>query len=144
MQPHYNLLYREDEREMLPLCQDQKIAVIPFSPLARGWLARKPSAEWNETLRAQTDELIEQRYTREDNFTIMQRVSEVAEAHGLPMAQIALAWMLSKPVITAPIIGASKPHHLEDAVAALSIQLTPEEVKYLEEPYLPHPVISYV
>jgi 1-deoxyxylulose-5-phosphate synthase len=144
MQDHYNLLYREDEREMLPLCQDQKIAVIPFSPLARGWLARKPSSEENKTLRAQNDTLIEQRYTREDNFAIIKRVGEVAEAHGVPMAQIALAWMLSNPLITAPIVGATKPHHLEDAVAALSIQLAPEEIRFLEEPYLPHPVTSYV
>ena len=144
MQNHYNLLYREDEREMLPLCQDQKIAVIPFSPLARGVLARKPSRQRNETVRAQNDALIEQRYTREDNFTIIQRVDELAETHGVPMAQIALAWMLSKPLITAPIVGATKPHHLEDAVAALSIQLTAEEIQHLEEPYLPHPVTSYV
>jgi aryl-alcohol dehydrogenase-like predicted oxidoreductase len=144
MQNHYNLLYREDEREMLPLCQDQKIAVIPFSPLARGWLARKPSREGNETLRAQNDALTEQRYNREDNFVIMQRVSDVAEAHNLPMAQVTLAWMLAKPIVTAPIVGATKPHHLEDAVAALSIQLTPDEIKHLEEPYTPHPVSSYV
>jgi aryl-alcohol dehydrogenase-like predicted oxidoreductase len=95
-------------------------------------------------MRSRNDALIEQRYTREDNFTIIQRVREVAEAHNVPMAQIALAWMLAKPVITAPVIGATKPHHLEDAAAALSIQLTPEEVRYLEEPYLPHPVTSYV
>jgi 1-deoxyxylulose-5-phosphate synthase len=144
MQDHYNLLYREDEREMLPLCQDQKIAVIPFSPLARGWLAREPSREQKQTARAQSDVLVAQRYTREDNFAIVQRVSEVAKARDVPMAQIALAWMLAKPLITAPIIGATKPHHLEDAVAALSIQFTPDEIKYLEEPYLPHPVISYV
>jgi 1-deoxyxylulose-5-phosphate synthase len=144
MQNHYNLLYREDEREMLPLCQDQKIAVIPFSPLARGWLTREPSGEQNQTLRAQTDVLVAQRYTREDNLVIVERVSQVAKTHGVPMAQIALAWMLSKPIVTAPIIGATKPHHLEDAVAALSIQLAPDEIKQLEEPYLPHPVISYV
>jgi 1-deoxyxylulose-5-phosphate synthase len=144
MQDHYNLLYREDEREMLPLCHDQKIAVIPFSPLARGWLARKPAGKQNETLRGQTDVLIEQRYAREDNFTIIQRVGEVAEAHGVPMAQVALAWMLSKPIVTAPIIGATKPHHLEDAIAALSLQLSPEEIQHLEEPYTPHSVTSYV
>ena len=143
MQPHYNLLYREEEREMLPLCQDQGIGVIPFSPLARGWLARKPSPEQNETLRAQTDALIKQRYDRADNLAIVQRVSEVAEARGLPMAQIALAWMLSKPVVTAPIIGATKPHHLEDAIASLSVQLTPEEIQRLEEPYQPHPIIGF-
>jgi aryl-alcohol dehydrogenase-like predicted oxidoreductase len=143
MQNHYNLIYREEEREMLPLCQDQKIAVIPFSPLARGWLARKPSLEQNETLRAQSDGLTKQRYDREDNADIVQRVSELAEARGLPMAQIALAWMLSKPGITSPIIGATKPHHLEDAVAVLSVQLSPEEIQQLEEAYRPHPVIGF-
>jgi 1-deoxyxylulose-5-phosphate synthase len=148
MQPHYNLIYREDEREMLPLCQDQHIAVIPFSPLARGWLTRKPSEEKAssmpvETLRAQSDALTKQRYEREDNVAIVQRVSEVAEARGLPMAQVALAWVLSKPIVTAPIIGATKPHHLEDAVAALSINLTPEEIQQLEGAYQPHPIIGF-
>ena len=143
MQPHYNLIYREEEREMLSLCQDQKIAVIPFSPLARGKLARKLSKEQDETLRAQSDALAKTRYTQEDNVVIVQRVSELAEARGLPMAQVALAWMLSKPVITAPIVGATRPHHLEDAVAALSVQLTPEEIRRLEEPYQPHPVIGF-
>ncbi len=143
MQPHYNLIYREDEREMLPLCQDQHIAVIPFSPLARGWLTRKLSKEQNETLRAQTDALAKTRYTQEDNVTTVQRVSELAEARGLPMAQVALAWMLSKPVVTAPIIGATKPHHLEDAIAALSVKLTPEEIQQLEEAYRPHPIIGH-
>jgi aryl-alcohol dehydrogenase-like predicted oxidoreductase len=142
MQPHYNLAYREDEREMLPLCQDQKIAVIPWSPLAKGRLARKPSKEHNETLRAQTDAIGKRLYTDED-LTIAQRVNDVAEARGFPMAQIALAWMLSKPVITAPIIGATKPHHLDDAVAALSVQLTPEEIHHLEEAYQPHPILGY-
>jgi 1-deoxyxylulose-5-phosphate synthase len=144
MQPHYNLIYREDEREMLPLCQDQKIAVIPFSPLARGMLARKPSKEQNETLRAQTDALAKTRYTQEDNVITVQRVHELAEARGLPMAQVALAWMLSKPVVTTPIIGATKPHHLEDAIAALSVHLTPDEIQHLEEPYRPHPVIGHL
>ena len=143
MQPHYNLIYREDEREMLPLCQDQKIAVIPFSPLARGWLARKLSKDQAETVRGQTDDLGKARYDRENNVGIMQRVSEIAEARGLPMAQVALAWMLSKPLITAPIIGATKPQHLEDAVAALSVQLTLDEIRRLEETYQPHPIISF-
>ena len=143
MQPHYNLIYREDEREMLPLCRDQKIALIPFSPLARGRLARKPSREQDETLRAQTDDLAQTRYSQEDNFVIEERVSELAKAHGLPMAQVALAWMLSKTGITAPIIGATKPHHLEDAIAALSVQLSPEEISQLEDAYRPHPVIGY-
>ncbi len=143
MQPHYNLIYREEEREMLKLCQDQKIAVIPWSPLARGRLARKPSKEQNETLRAQTDAFGKRLYTDED-LIIMQRVSDVAEARGLPMAQVALAWLLSKPVITAPIVGATKPHHLDDAAAALSVQLTPDEIRHLEEAYQPHPVLGYM
>jgi aryl-alcohol dehydrogenase-like predicted oxidoreductase len=142
MQPHYNLIYREEEREMLPLSQDQQIAVIPYAPLAKGRLARQPSQEGYETLRAQTDEVGKRLYTEED-VRIAQRVSEVAEARGLPMAQVALAWILSKPVVTAPIIGATKPHHLDDAVAALSIQLTPAEIRHLEEAYQPHPVLGY-
>ena len=142
MQPHYNLIYREEEREMLPLCQDQKIAVIPWSPLAKGRLARKPSKEKDESFRAQTDAIGRRLYTEED-LTIAQRVSDVAEARGLPMAQVALAWMLSKPVITAPIVGATKPHHLDDAVAAVSVKLTSEEIQRLEETYQPHPVLGY-
>ncbi len=142
MQPHYNLAYREEEREMLPLCQDQKIAVIPWSPLAKGRLARKPSKEQNETLRAQTDAIGNRLYSEED-FTIAQRVSDVAEARGLPMAQVALAWLLSKPVVTAPIVGATKPHHLDDAVAALSVQITSDEIHHLEEAYQPHPVVGF-
>jgi aryl-alcohol dehydrogenase-like predicted oxidoreductase len=106
MQPHYNLIYREEEREMLPFCQDQKIAVIPYSPVAKGLLTRKPSKERNETLRAQTDAIGKRLYSDED-LTIAQRVFDVTEARGLPMAQVALAWMLTKPVVTAPIIGAT-------------------------------------
>jgi 1-deoxyxylulose-5-phosphate synthase len=143
MQPHYNLLYREEEREMLPLCRDQKLAVIPWSPLARGVLARKPAKEPDQTPRAQTDDLIKKRYDREDNVAILQRVSEVAEARGLPMAQVALAWMLSKPVVTAAIVGATKPQHLEDAIAALAVQLSPDEIRRMEEVYQPHPVTGF-
>jgi len=142
MQPHYNLAYREEEREMLPLCQDQKIAVIPWAPLAKGRLARKPSKEQDETLRAQTDAIGKSFYSDED-LKIAQRVSDVAEARGLPMAQVALAWILSKPVVTAPIVGATKPQHLDDAVAALSVQLTPDEIHHLEEAYQPHPVVGF-
>ncbi len=142
MQPHYNLLYREEEREMLPLCQDQKIAVIPWSPLARGMLTRQPSMEHNETLRAQTDRYARYLYSEPD-LKVVQRVSEVAAARSVPMAQVALAWMLSKPAITAPIIGATKPEHLEDAVAALSVKLTPEEIHSLEEGYITHPVLGH-
>ena len=142
MQPHYNLIYREEEREMLPLCQDQKIAVIPWSPLAKGRLARKPSKEESETLRAQTDAIGKRFYSDED-VQIAQRVSDVAEARGLPMAQVALAWMLAKPVMTAPIIGATRPQHLDDAVAAVSVQLSADEIRQLEETYQPHPVLGH-
>ena len=142
MQPHYNLIYREEEREMLPLCLDQKIAVIPYSPVAKGLLTRKPNRERNETLRAQTDAIGRSMYNLED-LAIAQRVYEVAEARGLPMAQIALAWILSKPVVTAPILGATKPNHLEDAIAALAVKLTPEEIQHMEEAYQPHPLIGY-
>ncbi len=143
MQPNYNLLYREEEREMLPLCQDQQIAVIPYSPLARGWLTRIPADESQQTQRAQTDALYKSRYAHEENLAIIQSVSDVAEAHGVPMAQIALAWMLSKPVVTAPIIGATKTHHLADAVAALSVKLTADEILHLEQEYQPRAALSY-
>jgi aryl-alcohol dehydrogenase-like predicted oxidoreductase len=142
MQNYYNLAYREEEREMLPLCQDQKIAVIPWSPLGRGILTRKPTKEHDETTRAQTDAFGKSLYTEED-YKIAQLVSDVAERHGLPMAQVALAWMLSKPFVTSPIIGATKPHHLEDAVAALSVQLTPEDIQYLEAGYQPHKTLGF-
>jgi aryl-alcohol dehydrogenase-like predicted oxidoreductase len=143
MQNLYNLIYREEEREMLPFCQDQGIAVIPWSPLAKGRLTRKPSGEV-ETSRAQTD-VVQQRFFSDDDFNAImaERVAKAAEAHGVPMAQIALAWVLSKPVVTAPIIGATKLHYLDDAVAATSVQLTPEEVRYLEEAYQPRPVIGF-
>ena len=142
MQPHYNLIYREEEREMLPLCFDQRIAVIPYSPVAKGLLTRKPSKDQTETLRAQTDAIQRRLYNAED-LAIAQRVSDVAEARGLPMAQIALAWLLAKPLVTAPIIGATKPHHLDDAVAAVAVQLSPDDIRQLEEVYQPHPVLGY-
>jgi aryl-alcohol dehydrogenase-like predicted oxidoreductase len=143
MQNHYNLIYREDERELLPLCQDQQIGVIPFSPLARGVLGRKPVQEQKISLRYETDAFAKSRYAQEDNLSTVARVSEVASARGIPMAQVALAWMLAKPFVHAPIIGATKPHHLDDAVAATTIRLTPEEIKRLEEPYRPHPIIAH-
>jgi 1-deoxyxylulose-5-phosphate synthase len=127
---------------MLPLCRDQTIAVIPYAPVAKGLLTRKPSAEPQATQRAQTDAIQKRMYNDED-LTIAQRVSDVAEARGLPMAQVALAWVLSKPVVTSPIIGATKPHHLDDAAAAVSVKLTPEEIQRLEESYQPHPVLGY-
>ncbi|MCX6245889.1 MAG: aldo/keto reductase [Bacteroidetes bacterium] len=143
MQNHYNLVYREEEREMMPLCQDQKIAVIPWSPLARGLLTGKRSKERNETLRAKTDEYARMLYKSDSDFDIVDRLSEVAKQKGVPDAQVALAWMLSKPFITSPIIGASKPGHLEDAIAALSVKLTQEEINKLEELYQPHPVLGH-
>jgi aryl-alcohol dehydrogenase-like predicted oxidoreductase len=142
MQPHYNLVYREEEREMLPFCEDQKIAVIPWSPLARGLLTGQRGKERNETERARTDAFGKTLYSDAD-FEIVNRVTEIAEERGVPNAQVALAWMLSKLVITAPIIGASKPGHLEDAVAALSLTLTEDEIRRLEELYQPHPVLGH-
>lgn len=144
MQPHYNLIYREEEREMIPFCLDQKIAVIPWSPLARGLLTGKRTKERNETLRAKTDEFGRKLYYADSDFDIVDRVTEIATQRRLPNAQIALAWMLSKPAITAPIIGASKPGHLEDAVAALSVQLTQDEITKLEELYQYHPVLGHI
>ncbi len=128
---------------MLKLCQDQKIAVIPWSPLARGLLTGRRVKDGGETIRAQTDAFGKSLYTRDNDFEIVNRVAEVSDARGIPMARVALAWMLSKPVITAPIIGATKPHHLEDAVAAVSVTLSPEEIQRLEEPYQVHPVLGH-
>lgn len=142
MQDHYNLLYREEEREMLPLCAAEGIGVIPWSPLARGRLTRG----WEETtVRLETDEIGRNLYaaTVEADRRIVDRVGAIATQRGIPRAQVALAWMLHKPVVTAPIIGASKPQHLEDAVAALSVSLTREEIAALEEPYVPHPVSGF-
>lgn len=143
MQNHYNLLYREEEREMLPLCQSEGIGVIPWSPLARGRLTRPWKAE--STKRFETDQFGQSLYgpTEEADCRIIARVGEIAQKHGVPYAQVALAWMLSKPVITAPIVGATKPDHLPDAVAALSLRLSPEEMAALEEPYTPHPVLGF-
>jgi 1-deoxyxylulose-5-phosphate synthase len=144
MQNHYNLLYREEEREMMGLCAAEGIGVIPWSPLARGRLAR-PWDERASTERAGADEFGKTLYasTEASDRAVVERVGEIAAARGVPRAQVALAWLLSKPAVTAPIIGATKPHHLEDAVAALSIALTAEEMARLEEPYVPHPVLGF-
>ncbi|MGN6246269.1 MAG: aldo/keto reductase [Motilibacteraceae bacterium] len=141
MQNHYNLIYREEEREMLPLCADQGIAVLPWSPLARGKLTRT----WDEsTKRSETDQFGKTLYdTAESDRVVVDRVGEVAEQRGVPRAQVALAWMYGKDVVTSPIVGATKPHHLEDAVAALDLQLSDEEVALLEEPYVPHQVAGF-
>jgi aryl-alcohol dehydrogenase (NADP+) len=141
MQPQYNLVYREEEREMLPLCLEEGVGVIPWSPLARGFLAgNRDKAGGGETSRAQSDEFASRLYYRDNDFAVLDAVTEVAKARGLPNTQVALAWMLTKPAITAPIIGASKPNHLEDAVAALSVKLETEEIKALEKAYRPKPV----
>ncbi len=144
MQNHYNLVYREEEREMIPLCQDQGIGLIPWSPLARGFLAGNRSRQdRGETLRAKTDAFAHELYYRDSDFTIVDRVTEIADKRGVSNAQVALAWMLSKPQITAPIVGASKPHHLDDALAALDVHLDDDEIKALEEPYEPHPILGH-
>lgn len=144
MQPHYNVIYREEEREMIPLCEDQKIGIIPWSPLARGLLTGKRTKERNETLRAQTDDFGKILYKMDSDFEIAGRVSELSRKLGTRDAQVALAWLLSKPYITAPIIGASKPGHVEDAVASLSVKLEKDEIAYLEELYQPHPVLGHI
>lgn len=137
MQPQYNLIYREEEREMLPLCKEEGIGVIPWSPLARGYLTR-PFDE--KTKRSATDPFGQTLYTHENDRAVAARCAEVATKHGVPMAQVALAWVLSKPEITSPIIGASKPHHISDAVAALNVKLSPEDISFLEDLYIPHVV----
>lgn len=142
MQPHYNLIYREEEREMLPLCRDQKIAVIPWSPLARGMLTRDP-AKASETERSRSDAFGKGLYTRQDDLAIATKVTQIAQARGIPNAQVALAWMLGKETITAPIIGATRLSHLEDAVAALDVHLSEDEVHQLEETYQPHRVAGF-
>jgi len=141
MQNHYNLLYREEEREMMPLCEDQGIGVIPWSPMARGKLTR----DWEETtLRSETDKFGQALYDHTDSDReIARRVRRIAAAHGVSRAQVALAWMLQKPFVTSPIIGATKPHHLDDAIAALDLELAPEEISQLEEPYTPCAVAGF-
>jgi aryl-alcohol dehydrogenase-like predicted oxidoreductase len=144
MQPHYNLLNREEEREMLPLCRAEGIGVLPWSPLARGRLTR-PWDEQGSTDRGTTDEYAKGLYhaTDEADKRVADRLGELSKARGLPRAQLALAWILHQPAVSAPIVGATKPPHLEDAVKALSLKLSDEEVKSLEEPYIPHPVVGF-
>jgi aryl-alcohol dehydrogenase (NADP+) len=141
MQNHYNLMYREEEREMIPLCRDQGIGLIPWSPLARGQLAGNTKIV---TTRTDTDDFSKRFYGHPGDAQVIDRTAEVAAARGVPPAQVALAWMLCKPWITAPIIGASKPHHVGDAVAALSLKLSDEEIKRLEEVYEPHAVLGHM
>ena len=145
MQNHYNLVYREEEREMLPLCREEGVGVIPWSPLARGFLAgnRRPSGEWGETRRAKTDDLAQRFYYTDSDFRIVDRVVEVAGKRRVSPAQVALAWILRQPGITSPIVGASTMGQLDEAVAALDITLAAEECAFLEEPYTPHPVLGH-
>jgi len=144
MQNHYNLLYREEEREMVPLCADRSVGLLPWSPLARGRLARDPKAA--DTTRATTDEYAKHLYGAElpdSDQAIVAAVQKVAAARGVPPAQVALAWLSGRPTVIAPIVGASKANQLDDAVASLSIRLTAEEVAALEKPYLPHPISGH-
>ncbi|TBL69067.1 aldo/keto reductase [Paenibacillus thalictri] len=141
MQNHLNLIYREEEREMLPLCKEEKIGVIPYSPLASGRLTRDRG---ETTHRSETDQIQKRKYDAmaDADQSIVDRAAELANIHEVPRSQIALAWLLQKQPVTAPIVGATKLTHLEDAVGSLSVKLTPEEVAYMEEPYVPHPVVG--
>jgi aryl-alcohol dehydrogenase-like predicted oxidoreductase len=139
MQNHYNLVYREEEREMIPQCVDQGVAVLPWSPLARGLLAGNRTREGERlTTRAGSDPFGDTLYVPEVDFDVVDRVGEVAGERGVANAQVALAWLLSRPAVTAPIVGATKVGHIEDALAAEALELTPEEIARLEEPYVPH------
>lgn len=144
MQNHYNLVYREEEREMLPLCRAEGIGVLPWSPLARGFLAgnRRPG-DFGETTRAKTDDFAHRLYYEDSDFKVVDQVTEIANRRGVRNAQVALAWLLQQPGVTAPIIGASKMSHLEDAVNSLELNLEPDELAALAEPYQPHPVLGH-
>jgi aryl-alcohol dehydrogenase (NADP+) len=146
MQNHYNLIYREEEREMMPLCRAKGVGVIPWSPLARGFLTgnRKPKDQGSgDTARAKSDDFARQLYFEQSDFTVVDRVTEIAQKRGVPNAQVALAWLLQQPGVTAPIVGASKMNHLEDAVNAINVKLSEEELKALGEPYRPHAVLGH-
>jgi aryl-alcohol dehydrogenase-like predicted oxidoreductase len=144
MQNHYNLIYREEEREMIPLCLDQGIGVIPWSPLARGVLAGNRTREGSRlTTRAGGDPFTDYLYNQPTDFDVVERVAEIASERGVTPAQVALAWLLHRPGVTAPIVGATKPEHLHDALAAEQLKLSDEEIARLEEPYVPHPVLGH-
>jgi aryl-alcohol dehydrogenase (NADP+) len=143
MQNHYNLVYREEEREMVPFCREEGIGLLPWSPLARGFLTgRNVRGSQDETIRGQTDQFAHAMYYQPADYDVVDRVIELANRRGVKPAQVALAWLLHQPAVTAPIIGASKMNHLEEAVAALEIHLSAEELASLEEPYKPHPVLG--
>jgi aryl-alcohol dehydrogenase-like predicted oxidoreductase len=144
MQNHYNLVYREEEREMLPLCRSEGVGVIPWSPLARGFLSGTRSRQdWGETPRAKSDEFAHDMYYQESDFTVVERVIEIAEQRGVTPSQIALAWLLHQPGVTAPIIGASQMAHLEQDAAAIDIELSAEELDMLQQPYQPHSILGH-
>jgi aryl-alcohol dehydrogenase-like predicted oxidoreductase len=144
MQNHYNLVYREEEREMIPQCIDQGVGVIPWSPLARGFLTgTRTRAGERRTTRAETDKFTDGLYGRDEDFDVVDRAGEVAAERGVPAAQLALAWLMHRPGVTAPIVGATKLEHLEDALAAAELDVSDEEMGRLEEPYVPHPVLGH-
>lgn len=146
MQNHYNLVYREEEREMIPLCRAEGIGLIPWSPLARGFLTgnrQRREQGFGDTARAKTDDIAHKLYFQDSDFTVVDRVGEIARRRGVSNAQVALAWVLQQPGITAPIIGASKMQHLEDAIKSLELRLTSDEISILAEPYRPHPVLGH-
>jgi aryl-alcohol dehydrogenase-like predicted oxidoreductase len=139
MQNHYNLLYREEEREMLPLCADQGVGVLPWSPLARGRLTR----DWDTTTERSATDTFGSNLYQEGDRTIVEAVTRIAGERGVPRAQVALAWLLHQDTVTAPIVGASKPQHLADAEAAVELQLSDKELEELEQPYAPHPIAGH-
>lgn len=145
MQNHYNIIYREEEREMIPYCIDEGIGIIPWSPLARGFVAgnRSRTEKTGDTKRAQTDDYAQKMYYEASDYDVVDRITEIANTRGVTNAQIALAWILHRPGITAPIIGASKIEHLEDLAKAVDLKLSEEEIKNLDEPYKPHPVLGH-
>ncbi len=144
MQNHYNLIYREEEREMIPLCRAEGIGLIPWSPLARGFLAgNRRKEDYGETVRAKTDEYGKKLYYQDSDFAVVEKVTEIAKKRGVSNMMIALAWILQQPGVTAPIIGATRLEHLDDAVAALDIKLDDAELKALAEPYRPHPILGH-
>jgi aryl-alcohol dehydrogenase-like predicted oxidoreductase len=143
MQNHYNLIYREEEREMIPFCREENIGVIPWSPLARGFLAgNRPRSGEGETTRGKSDASARRLYYQESDYQVLDRVTDLAKKRGISNAQVAIAWMLHNPAITSPIVGATKPHHLDEAIKALDVRLSDDEIKYLEEPYQPHAVLG--
>jgi aryl-alcohol dehydrogenase (NADP+) len=144
MQNHYNLVYREEEREMIPLCIDQGVGLIPWSPMARGFFARNRTRDGSgETARAKSDPFANQLYFREEDFKVAEVANEIADSHGVTGSQVALSWMLNKAHIASPIIGATRMEHLEQAIAALDVKLSEDEIRRLEEPYKPHPILGH-